>query len=103
MAIREFGTKRRLLWEHRHRQSTLPKKQKAAANFAAASVSTQVQRVIYSDDRPATSHETIDDHDQGDHEEQVDESSADVKRKKAECPENEQDDSECPQHDWFLD
>jgi hypothetical protein len=33
----------------------------------------------------------------------MDESSADVKRQKAECPQNEQDDGECPQHDWFLD
>ena len=78
-------------------------KQKAAAKFAAASVSTQVQRVICSDDRPATSHKTIDDHDEGDHEQEMDESSADVKRKKAERPENEQNDGECPQHDWFLD
>ena len=77
--------------------------QKAAANFAAASVSTQVQRIICSDDRPATSHETIDDDDERDHEQEMDETSTDVKRKKSERPQDEQDDCECPQHDWFLD
>src|SRR5689334_22180486 len=74
---------------------------KAAAKITAASPLTQVCDAAASGDRAAPCDQSIDDHDQGDHEQNVDQTAADVKREKSECPQDEQDDRECPKHDEY--
>jgi len=51
-----------------------------------------------SDDGAASRDETIDDHDQREHEQQMNEPATDVEGERAECPQDEQDDRECEEH-----
>jgi hypothetical protein len=81
------------------RAACLETTRKAAAKITAASLLTQVLGANASGDWPSSRYQPEDDHDQRDHEEKMNQTAADVKREKSECPQDEQDDRECPKHD----